>query len=129
MYYFGCGNGAGHYLWNPNWSSADRRLPDDFPLARYETLDGGLLPLGEQHVYEKQVEGRLRVWRTDGWAILTWWDRSVDTRPACNSAFVMRLEPKPESVEDLLRRGIAAFPKVAQRIKYQFTYGDEVFSH
>lgn len=128
MYYFGCGNGAGHYLWNQNWSST-RGLPADFPLARFETLDAGLLPHGEQHgMADKQVEGRLRVWRTDGWVILTWWDRTVDTRFACNSSFVMRSEPD-ETVPALLRRGLEAFPKVAQPIKFQFSYNGEVIAH
>lgn len=124
-YYFGCWDRVGHFLF-----AADGRrihcfagvgilpcgLPKDFPV-RAETLDGGLLG------YEEQVEGRTVVTHIRGWTILSFWDRSVDERPGCNSNFVMRGNL---SFADALDAARTTFPKVIRRFAFPIVEWNEI---
>lgn len=87
IFYFGCWSPSksGHYLYFPGGLNAERQLPIDFPIARYETLDGGLLPNRLP-----QLEGKATFVNINGWTIITFWDFSGDSRPGSNSSFVMR---------------------------------------
>jgi hypothetical protein len=83
-YYFGCHERAGHYLWTEKGSMADRIAKSVLPF-RYTILDAGLLPeVGEQ------VEGEGTIVHFPKWTIISFWDRSVDKRGGCNSAFLIR---------------------------------------
>ena len=85
-FYFGCWNEPGHFLRSANGRThhVDATLPDDFPLM-WRILDGGLLP-----PCRPQVEGIATFIHINGWTVLSFWDRSVDKRPGCNSAFLLR---------------------------------------
>lgn len=84
-FYFGCWDRPGHFLFLPNgWQAHGSNVPKDFP-CRDGALDGGFLPPNLP-----QNEGRASLWHVSGWTILTFWDRSVDSRTGCCSAFVMR---------------------------------------
>lgn len=83
-YYFGCVDRPGHYLFYSRRTVQERDLPDDFPVNPY-VLDGRLLP-----PKLPQVEGRAELIHFTGWTVLSFWDRSVDRRPGCNSAFILR---------------------------------------
>lgn len=113
VFYFGCGREPGHYL----FSASGRQvwdLPSDFPCPMH-TLDSGFLPpkLAEN-------EGVIWVWRVRKWAVVAFWDRSVDTRGKCNSAFVLREQPdSPRSDDELLQAAFEAFPWVYARIKFR----------
>ena len=85
MYYFGCWQGAGHDLHTVTGSRISMyAVPADFPCA-VTTLDGGFLP-----PRLPQVEGQGILVHLNGWTILSFWDRSVDTRPGSCSTFVLR---------------------------------------
>src|SRR5690349_11829936 len=83
-YYFGCLNGPGHYLFDVHGRNAERRVPADFP-CRPTAFDGTFLPPGLP-----QIEGRASLVHFNGWTVLAFWDRSVDKRGGCNSAFILR---------------------------------------
>lgn len=86
VYYFGCWREPGHYLYSPH----GRRhgglgsLPIDFPCS-VRVLDGGLLP-----PRAPQTQGAAAHVHLHGWTILSFWDRSGDTRPQSCSTFLLR---------------------------------------
>lgn len=99
--YFGCWNGeAGHFLGSPSGrrGSLDRQI--DFPVKDY-ILDGGLLPPNLP-----QTEGRATLVHINGWTIMSFWDRSVDSRYGCNSTFLIK--------------GHLEFDAMVARCKYHF---------
>lgn len=114
IFYFGCLRESGHYLWLPSGSRTvadyDQRLPVTFP-CRLSTLDSGFLP-----PRAPQDEGVARIWQTDGWTILAFWDRSVDSRPGSNSAFVLEGDL---SFEEATAAARGAYPEVWARLKFE----------
>jgi hypothetical protein len=109
-YYFGCGQGAGHYLFSESgqhcWSrDAERSLP-----IRYTVLDGGLLPPGKP-----ETEGEAAMIHVGNWTIITFWDRSVDKRGGCNSSFVI---PARLGFDDAVALSRKRFPWVWSRFKF-----------
>lgn len=117
-YFFGCGmNEKGHYLFDTN----GRRLNDhnigaygnvmlDFPI-RINCLDGGLLAYDNT----RQVEGRAIVSHIRGWTIVSFWDRSVDTRRNSNANFIMR---GTFDFEAALERIKAVWPTIFARFTF-----------
>ncbi len=112
FFYFGCWDRPGHFLYDTSGRCSDRQTPADFPVE-YRILDGGLLPPNQP-----QKQGRLSVWRTNGWAIISFWDRSVDSRGGCNSAFVVRDCDTPSSDLELLQQAFDVFPQVFERFDF-----------
>lgn len=82
-YYFGIQGEVGHYLYKGRQHFNERYLPDDFPVS-VAALDGRLLP-----PKLPQKQGRAELIHIGGWTILTFWDRSFDTRYGSSSTFVM----------------------------------------
>lgn len=118
MFYFGCGEESGHFLFDADAHRVPRHhIPRDFPFGNYDGIDGTFCPPGEQ------VQGRIAIWRADGWAVLSWWDRSVDTRPGSHSTFVLRTQGNPTDRE-LVRSAVAAFPWVFARIRFKLSLPD-----
>lgn len=107
-YFFGCYGQPGHYLWQSNPMRCIRE-PDDFPI-RSTVMDGGLLPR------DRQVEGEAVLWQSHNWTILTFWDRSGDSRRNSNSSFLLEGHWDFETAVQL---ATAAFPKVWERFKFQ----------
>lgn len=115
--YFGCWERAGHFLHDVNghhvWGD---REPDDLPWDD-RLMDGGLLKNGK---VPDNPDGRV-YWTCGGdkalWYAFYWWDRSVDTRGACNSGFYVRGFGWPE-VEKAFDYACAQFPSVVKRQKY-----------
>jgi hypothetical protein len=112
--YFGCLHGLGHYLHRPDGSKiwqAQRDL-EGFPWSD-GLMDTGLLRNGK---HPDVPDGR--VWWTAGgiafWYAFFWWDRSVDTRGACNSGFYVRGFGWPEA-QEAFDYACATFPKVVAR--------------
>lgn len=110
-YFFGCWTGSvGHYLHNPvGRHMHGDRLPVDFPLTA--TPDACFLPPGRP-----EEQGVVRLWWTHGWVVAAWWDRTVDTRPRSNAAFIMRSDGG-ETFEMIFRDFETAFPEIAARYK------------
>jgi hypothetical protein len=116
VFYFGCIQGPGHFLWSSESQrtrAGSRGFPDDFPVEPC-SLDGGLL--GPMHYHGPEVEGQAAVWRGRGWTIISFWDRSVDKRGACNSSFVVR---GTLSFDEAVTRAKAAFPNVWARFTFE----------
>lgn len=110
-WYFGAWGEPGHYLWTMMKSRIwnDRDLPDDFPL-RWKSLDCSLLP-----PRQPETQGRCHVWHTKGWSILTFWDRTCDSRGGSCSAFVLKtsVQPTDKELVDTFRE---EFREVANRV-------------
>lgn len=91
--YFGCWTDAGHFLHETGGGKID--LPVDFPWTE-NLMDGGLLRNGN---VPDLPTGKV-YWTCGGkvlWYAFYWWDRSVDTRGACNSGFYVRGFGWPET--------------------------------
>lgn len=113
-YYFGCGRGPGHYLFDErmnqvrgDYSSPPRRLAERFD---------GLLPPQPERTEDlyKAALSRLGGY---GYSALSWWDRSEDKRGGCNSTiFAPSLIIEPL---DLLEEAQRRFPWVFTRLPQQ----------
>ena len=103
MLYFGPWDTPGHYLyWEDGRSERPERVggrerPRDFPWNEDSSeygIDGQLQPgcyrkNGHwRHGTENQGEAKL--YHKQGWTALSFWDRSVDPRGACNSTYFAR---------------------------------------
>lgn len=110
-YYFGCHRRPGHFLWTPGMQEAsslvERRLP--IPLQP-NVLDTGYAPLGPE------IEGLALLHRVHAWTVLAFWDRSVDTRGKCNSAFLFR--PNTLTFEQVVEHAKVIFPEVWGRFTF-----------
>lgn len=105
--YFGCGHGSGHYLFDVRGRSPGGAREFD----RLRALDGKLAPQPER---EDQLYlaafSRLEGW---GCCALSWWDRSVDKRPASNSIL---FAPGARLPDTMLAEAQAQFPWVFSRL-------------
>ena len=105
--YFGCLREAGHYL----HSKPYRRLNyEGTPWGVW--LDTGLLPKGEQY------DGQVFSAKKDGWTAIAFWDRSVDTRPGSNSAFLVQADIP---TDELMRLAREQWPEVFSRPYFPLT--------
>jgi hypothetical protein len=112
--YFGCWDGAGHYLHRANGTkiwNAKRDLPD-IPWSD-SLMDSGLLRNGRR---PDRYDGKV-FWTCGGlafWYAFYWWDNSVDTRGASNSGFYVRGFGWPEA-QSAFDYACTQFPKVVAR--------------
>ncbi len=90
MFYFGPWDQAGHFFWSEHGGRVTREVENSLPWKDWE-IDGKLQP----RCYDKrghwehgrEVEGEALLHHKNGWTCLSFWDRSVDTRGACNSTY------------------------------------------
>ena len=121
--YFGCWDRPGHFLHDHNGYSV--RCPAWCPWDA-GLMDTGLLKNGQ---HPDRPDGR--VWWTCGGRddliyAFVWWDRSVDTRGACNSGFYVRgFQPDTITPETAAQNAAlafefacAAFPSVVSRQRH-----------
>ncbi len=94
VYYFGCLNEIEHYLY---LSRGDRTLPDKETPWGFE-MDAGLTPKGP-----REQQGHVLITHKEGWTAMSWWDRTVDTRPGCNSAVLAEGEHDFQQMKSLLK--------------------------
>lgn len=120
MYYFGAYGGPGHYLWQRVDKTIRQvgrwELPSDFPV-RIECLDSGFLPPALA-----QNQSACRVWRTNGWAVVAFWDRTGDPRRGSNSAFILRCDGFSKPDELIIGEVIVAFPEIMKRLEAVLPY-------
>ena len=114
--YFGCWERSGHYLhdiYGSHLEPSSVDLPWDYTL-----LDTGLL---ENRKVPDSPDGRVH-WTCGGnkafWYAFVWWDRSIDTRGACNSGFYVRGFGWPEATA-AFDYACAQFPSVVERQEYK----------
>jgi hypothetical protein len=99
MFYFGPWDSPGHYIVNESGRSMYGDKLGTLPWREHE-LDGALQPhfancAKRNHSDRRSYcncpcgqEGPALVHHKDGWTALAFWDRSVDTRGACNSVYM-----------------------------------------
>lgn len=80
MYYYGPLRQTGHYFFSDDGCSRHAAV-DETPW-RYE-VDGGLAPNGPSG-----PEGIALLHKKDGWTAISFWDRTVDTRPGSCSTYL-----------------------------------------
>ena len=113
VYYFGCRNDSGHYLWDRQRRSVeywDRLAHASISPVPWPRLDGELCDGGYG------VQGRARLHHKDGWTALAFADRSIDKRPGSNSAFFF------EATFDFEQAVAAArqhFPEIVERFPFE----------
>lgn len=114
-FYFGCYRETGHYLFASRGHgiqkvhSSSSLLPVDFPCLS-GMLDGGFLPPNLQ-----QAQGRASFCHLNGWTIIAFWDRSVDSRGKSHSTFLMRGIFEFEMAKSL---SVEAFPEIWKRFTF-----------
>ena len=93
MLYFGQWDQAGHYLVNETGHDVYGERRGNFPWSEGE-IDGNLQPWSDgshgHHGYPRKAEaaqGVALIHHKNGWTALSFWDRSVDHRGACNSNY------------------------------------------
>jgi len=120
VYYFGCWNQAGHYLHEPGGNTVFREAVGPFtggmPYGDQLPLDGTFAPGPNRSSGVRNIEDETAVALTHirGWTVLAMWDRSVDTRGACNAAFIAEGSNTMAEMWALARQH---FPQVVQRLK------------
>src|SRR5579862_26022 len=87
MFYFGPWDQAGHYMRSDDHPPQDLegwRAVSHFtytnPWGR--SIDGSLAPP------DTHMEGFARVHHKDGWTALSFWDRTIDSRPGSHSTYL-----------------------------------------
>jgi hypothetical protein len=118
-YYFGCWEHSGHYWRSPNGYTDERKIEARIPEAlRHGRVDSTFCP-GYAGPYGRrscpEVEGEAAIHLIEGWTVLAWWDRSVDSRPACNSALVVRGD---HSFTTMLEVAKAQMPELLKRQRF-----------
>lgn len=83
-YYFGCWSPKliGHYLYDVDGRNAGRSAENLLPIS-VKSLDGGLLN------GVPDAEGNAVLFQGRGWTLLSFWDRSGDSRRGSSSTFVL----------------------------------------
>ncbi len=106
VYHFGCLGVVGHYMTAPGGRSEDS-LTRSNPWGLQ--IDGYLCP------QDSQVEGRACLHHKDGWTAIAFWDRSVDSRPMSNSAF---LAPGTFTFDEMLALAREQRPEIVNRFRF-----------
>jgi hypothetical protein len=91
MFYFGPWDQPGHFFFSEGGYSSSREAESVIPWKDYE-VDGVLQPgcvLERDRWVRKgpENEGEALLHHKGGWTALSFWDRSVDKRGACNSTY------------------------------------------
>ena len=109
--YFGCWDSPGHFLYDVNGLTVYDR-PSDLPWSE-GLMDSGFL---KNRKVRDATTGKV-YWTVGGWELwyaFFWWDRSVDSRGACNSGFYVRGFGYPEA-QATFDYACAQFPHVVRR--------------
>ena len=72
-------------------------------------IDGGFIFDGKKRT---ENIGVVASTKRDGWTLVSWADRSVDTRPGSHSTFIMEAEVTPERLIEMARE---QWPQVFSR--------------
>lgn len=115
-FFFGCWNRSGHSWHVKNDSMSYIEIERSVPKIVNDHIDGGFCPGANWEDYYRksrpEVEGEATLTHVAGWTVLGWWDRSVDSRSACNSNVVT---PGTRSYADMVSICRNQFPHVLSR--------------
>lgn len=95
--FFGCRDVPGHYLYARGKSIQYESSPWG------TALDGGILTPDYYHA-DKTITGEVAVAHKNGWTAIAFWDRSGDSRPGSNSAFLISEIITGDELLDLARQ-------------------------
>lgn len=117
MLYFGPWGNVGHYF----YSEEGRRIYDyPHPDVPWKQVDGALCPnCAPDEAWKRtgpEVVGDAILHHKDGWTALSFWDRTVDTRPGSNSNYFAKGEFTFEEMVELAKR---RFPDRWSRMKFE----------
>lgn len=115
LFYFGCLHQSGHYLFEPPGVSVRGYTEIKcMSQALRRSLDTAFCP-PETWQPGIWLESMVPPWR-----IVSWWDRSVDSRPGSHSTFI---GAGYDSAEELLTAARNLFPQVFARQRVQIRKG------
>lgn len=112
VYYFGCINQPGHYMWHPR-NQQQVRATLNQPWGDH--IDCRVFDTSPM----KYKAGRIHHVQKDGWSLLYFADYSVDNRPGSHSTFCIN---KLMTAEELLQEAQAQWPNVFLRPKFPDLY-------
>lgn len=122
VFYFGCLGEKGHFFHAPRRTRSDAyNLSQAAGAALGRSgLDGALCwnsPRSDCDRYDRRDETEGLAFRTchGGWTAVAFWDRSVDPRGACNSAFLVRGDL---TFAQVIRASRHAWPQVWARFTF-----------
>ncbi len=104
MKFFGCIDRPGHYWWDETLNHA-WKCPEDQALKK---IDTGYCPKDTAF----QTDGEAALVHDNGYTILAFWDRSIDSRPGSNAAFA---EEGVHSFDDMMTMAREKFPSLMKR--------------
>ena len=119
-FYFGCLESKGHFFHAPWRTRSDAYALEQAAMAAMGGLDTALCwnsPRSDRDRYERRDEAEGLAFRTcrGGWTAVAFWDRSVDRRGACNSAFLVKGEV---TFAQVIRAAKHAWPQVWARFTF-----------
>ena len=109
VYYFGCYLRTGHHLYDRNYNVIHRDKHVPWASQDGWLLDGGLIP------DKNAPQGEAFVHRKNGWTVISFWDRSVDSRSGSNSGFIVHGEIP---FHEALAKAKESFPAIFERFKF-----------
>lgn len=117
MFYYGCVDRAGHYLWSPNGDyPLRRRFSEADALPWGAKIDGGLCPQTTSECLQGVALLHVAWDALDvPWTAVSFWDNSVDSRPGSCSTFIVEGAHTFEQVMVLAK---VAFPTVWSRFTF-----------
>ncbi len=109
-YFFGVISAShkGHFLYDKNGNAVWNEVGTGIPF-RYTILDGGLLP-----PHQPETQGRPHLAVINGWTVLGMWDRTADSRGACNASFIAEGVHTLEEMKTIAARD---FPALWARVQ------------
>jgi len=127
MYYFGPWDQPGHYLHDESGRVLWREEEIGLPWTGGQ-IDGrlqpGCVPGGSSYARRgPEVEGDALLHRKAGWTAISFWDRSVDTRGACNSTYMAEGE---FTFEQMVEMAKARFAVRWNRMKFEVRESQEM---
>lgn len=121
-FYFGCVGHPGHFFYGPDGRHAYSAEIESagIPWKEWEIdckLQPGCYHWRDGHWrHGQEIEGAAALHHEDGWTALSMWDRSVDTRGGCNSAFLFEGTFTFEEAIALVREH---FPSIVKRLQFE----------
>ncbi len=114
--YFGCIDEPGHYLFDGRFKFGKRPalVPGWSKWVKWANKRDGLLA-----PEFNGVSGRALLHHFDGFTVLAFWDRSVDSRGGSNSMFIV---PGIKAFTDVIDIARVAFPGVFERFQFDVEF-------
>ena len=116
--YFGPYSHPGHFMFLPGGERASAKQEADCP---WKAIDGVLQPHCRIRFLRwstegPEVEGEGLVHYREGWTALSFWDRTIDTRGACNSTFFFDVPGL--DFEGIVKLAAGTFPDRWERMRF-----------